>query len=95
MTEGLLFHSVSAGLAVLVKIIAERQVAVPPHVLSGLCAKPGEHLWIEQGADGALPRIRRVAHARLAPLHAKIRPGRGTVDQGTFRDQPRATGLRD
>ena len=79
----------------LVKVTAERQIVLRPHVLAVLCAKPGEHLWIEQSADGVLRRIRRVAHARLAPLHAKIRPDRGTVDQGTFRDQPRATALRD
>ena len=79
----------------LVKVIAERQVVLPPHVRAALCAKSGEHLWIEQSADGVLLRIRRMAHARLAPLHAKIRSGRGTVDKGTFRDHPRATARRD
>ena len=79
----------------LVKVTAKRQVTLPARVLEALCAKPGDHLRIEESAKGSLLRPRRVDHGRPAPLSAKPRFGHGTFELEAFRDQPRATALRD
>ena len=79
----------------LVKFTATRQIAIPVHVLEALCAKPGRNFWIEERAEGVLLRARRVVHARLAPLHAKIRRGRGTFGVDACSVERHGTELRD
>ena len=79
----------------LVKVTAKRQVTLPVRVLEALYAKRGDDLRIEESADGFLLRPRRADHGRPAPLSAKLRFGHGTFDLEAFRDQPRATALRD
>jgi len=67
---------------VLVKVTATRQITTPAYVIEG-------------STEGFLLRARRVEHARLAPLHARICRGRGTFALEAFREQPRGTQLRD
>ncbi len=66
----------------LVKVAATRQLTTPAY-------------GIEGSTEGFLLRARRVEHARLVPLYARIRRGRGTFDLNAFRDEPRGTELRD
>ena len=78
-----------------VKVTAEGEVALTPRVQAPFCAKPGDNLWIEESPDGVLLRARRVVHARLAPLQARIRRGPCTFDLDAFRDERRGTEFRD
>ena len=79
----------------LVKVTARRQVTFPARVVEALCDKPADHVRMEESANGFLLCPRGVDDGRPAPLSAKLRRGRGTCDLEAFRDQPRATALRD
>ena len=79
----------------LVKITAKRQVTFPAKVLEALGVKPGDQLELEEGPDGFILRPRRIDPTRLAPLHDKLRRGRGTFNLESFRKQPHASDLRD
>lgn len=79
----------------LVKVTAKRQVTFPAKVLEDLGVKPGDRLELREGPDGYLLRPRRVDASRLAPLHGRLRRGKGTFDLEAFREQPHARTLRD
>jgi AbrB family looped-hinge helix DNA binding protein len=80
---------------VYVRITSKRQVTFPAKVLDALGVSPGDQLELEPGPDGYVLRPRRIHPERLAPLHDKLRRGRGTFDLERFRKQPHDPALRD
>ncbi len=79
----------------LVKITSKHQVTSPARVLDAMGVRPRDRLRLEEGPDGFLLRPQRIDPARLAPLRAKLRHGRGGFDPDAFRDQPHDPALRD
>jgi AbrB family looped-hinge helix DNA binding protein len=78
-----------------VKVTAKRQVTFPAKVLEALGVKPGDHLKIEEHAEGYVIRSRVIDATKLAPLKGKLRRGKGTFNLETFRNQRHARTLRD
>ena len=78
----------------LVKVTSKRQVTFPARVLAAM-GVPGDRLRLEEGPDGFLLRPQRIDPTRLAPLHDKLRRGRGSFDIAAFREQTYDPALRD
>ncbi|HUI27378.1 MAG TPA: AbrB/MazE/SpoVT family DNA-binding domain-containing protein [Candidatus Kryptonia bacterium] len=79
----------------IVKVTAKRQVTFPARVLQALGVQPGDRLELHESPEGFLLRAQRIDRARLAPLHAKLRKGKGTFDVESFRGQRHDPALRD
>jgi AbrB family looped-hinge helix DNA binding protein len=80
---------------VYVRITSKRQVTFPAKVLDALGVGPGDQMELEPGPDGYVLRARRIHPERLAPLHDRLRRGRGSFDLDRFREEPHDPALRD
>jgi AbrB family looped-hinge helix DNA binding protein len=79
----------------LIKITSKRQVTFPASVLETMGASPGDHLEIQETADGFTLRPHRIDRTKLAPLKNKIPKKTAAFDINTFRNQPHDKSLRD
>ena len=79
----------------IVKITSKRQVTFPARVLDALGVGPGDHLELQEGAEGFVLRPRRIDYSRLGTLRDKIPPGHPRFDLQAFRDQGYDPSLRD
>ena len=83
------------GDTMIAKVTSNRQITFPAQALDALGIAPGDHLAVEECADGVILRPRRVVRECLAPLRGKLRPGHAPFDIQAFREQPHDSSLRD
>lgn len=76
-------------------ITSKRQVTFPAAVLAQLGVGPGDRIELVASPEGYLLRAKRVDHARLAPLRARLKPGTPPFDLNAFRRQGHEKSLRD
>ena len=78
-----------------VKVTAKRQVTFPKRVLEALGVGPGDHIELEERADGFYLRPKKLKLDRLGLLRDKIPPGLPPPDLEKFREEGYDWSLRD
>ena len=77
------------------KVTSNRQITFPAQALDAFGIAPGDHLAVEECADGVVLRPKRIVRERLAPLRGKLRPEHAPFDIQAFRGQLHDSSLRD